>query len=59
MGECKDKAQNIEVQHAECLGWAVRVGMSGCTARCRMVVPGVSGAVPTGRASLGLQSGSR
>lgn len=57
MRECKEKAQNIDVQHPECLGWAVRVGMSGCTARGRTVVPGVSNAVPTGRASLGLQWG--
>ena len=32
MRKCKEKAQNIEVQHVECLEWAVTVGKSALLA---------------------------
>ena len=57
MGECKEKAQNIDVHHVECLKWAVNVGRSEVLAVVRLCQQYVRSAVPVGRASLGLRSG--
>ena len=50
MRECKEKAQNVDVQHFECLGWAVSEGRAAALLAvvrlsqeylvlCRPVVP--------------------